>query len=111
MGNLINIDSEYASWLADLKQRIRQSQTKAAISVNATMIELYWSIGADIVDRQAESKWGGGIIPQTRKQLCANLEQLPHFLKYLGKYTGVTTSKSWQRASRLTRLCSIYARL
>jgi len=28
------------------------------------MIELYWSIGADIVELQAEAKWGSGIIPQ-----------------------------------------------
>jgi predicted nuclease of restriction endonuclease-like (RecB) superfamily len=62
-------DSEYKAWLKDLKLRIRQSQIKAAVRVNSEMIELYWSIGADIVAKQAESVWGSGVI----KQLSADL--------------------------------------
>ncbi|GHT72246.1 hypothetical protein AGMMS50262_00340 [Bacteroidia bacterium] len=62
-------NSDYKAWLKDLKLRIRQSQIKAAVRVNSEMIELYWSIGADIVAKQAESVWGSGVI----KQLSADL--------------------------------------
>ena len=64
-----NLDSEYMEWLADLKQRVRRSQIKAAVHVNSSMLELYWSIGADIVGRQAEAKWGSGVILQLSKDL------------------------------------------
>lgn len=51
-------DPEYKQWLSDLKLRIRTTQMKSAMRVNYEMLELYWSIGSDIVQRKAESKWG-----------------------------------------------------
>lgn len=53
-------DKEYVEWLRDVKQRFRQSQAKAAVKVNTAMLEFYWSIGRDIIQRKAESKWGSG---------------------------------------------------
>ena len=38
-------DSSYVEWLSDIKQRFRQSQTKASIRVNTEMLEFYWGIG------------------------------------------------------------------
>ena len=38
-------DREYVEWLSDIKQRFRQSQTKASIRVNTEMLEFYWGIG------------------------------------------------------------------
>ena len=57
-------DKEYVEWLADLKQRFQRSQAKAAIRVNATMLGYYWSLGRDITQKQAESKWGSGFFNQ-----------------------------------------------
>jgi hypothetical protein len=51
-------DNGYRIWLKELKSGIRQSQIKASVRVNTSMMGLYWSIGADIVTRQAESVWG-----------------------------------------------------
>ena len=53
---------EYAKWLGGLKDRIRQSQIKAAVRVNSSLIELYWSLGADIAKKQKESKWGDAVL-------------------------------------------------
>lgn len=64
MNNLIKADNEYQQWLANLKKRIKQSQIKAAVKVNTELLELYWSIGSDIVKKQTESDWGDGIIEQ-----------------------------------------------
>jgi len=49
-------NKEYTKWLSGLKDRIRQSQIKAAVKVNSSLIELYWSLGADIAAKQKESK-------------------------------------------------------
>jgi predicted nuclease of restriction endonuclease-like (RecB) superfamily len=76
--NLIK-DNDYKSWLSDLKLRIRQSQIKAAVRVNTEMIELYWSIGADIVAKQAESVWGSGVIPQLSADLRAEFPDMQGF--------------------------------
>lgn len=53
MNNPLNSDHQYKQWLKEVKQRIRESQIKATIRVNTTLMELYWSIGADIVNRQS----------------------------------------------------------
>ena len=73
------IAPDYKHWLQELKQRIRQSQIKAAVRVNTALLELYWSIGADIVDRQVEEKWGSGVIPQLSADLRAEFPEMQGF--------------------------------
>ncbi len=36
---------QYAELLGLIKQRIRQGQTRAVLSANAEMINVYWDIG------------------------------------------------------------------
>jgi predicted nuclease of restriction endonuclease-like (RecB) superfamily len=57
-------DEGYVQWIADIKQRFRQNQIKAAVRVNTAMLEFYWSMGQDIVELRAESKWGSGFFDQ-----------------------------------------------
>lgn len=57
-------DKEYVEWLSELKQRFHNSQAKAAVRVNTAMLEYYWSLGRDIIQKQAESKWGSGFFNQ-----------------------------------------------
>ena len=47
-------DEDYVQWMADIKQRFRQSQVKAAVRVNTAMLEFYWSVGRDLVTLRAE---------------------------------------------------------
>ena len=62
MSNLIKIDNDYASWIKNLSLRFRQSQIKAAVKVNRELIQFYWELGRDIVDRQVEATWGDKIL-------------------------------------------------
>ena len=57
-------DKGYVDWLSDVKARFRQSQTKAAIRVNTSMLEFDWSIGRDLVALRAEERWGAGVVKQ-----------------------------------------------
>jgi predicted nuclease of restriction endonuclease-like (RecB) superfamily len=52
----------YATFLADLKARVRSAQLRAAVSVNRELIILYWDIGKAIVERQKKHKWGDQVI-------------------------------------------------
>lgn len=60
----------YASFLEQLKSRVRQSQTKASVAVNIELIQLYWDIGKSIVEKQEEEGWGANII----EKLCDDLQ-------------------------------------
>lgn len=57
-------DMDYVSWLSEVKQRFRNAQAKAMVRVNTDMLELYWSIGRDLVAMHPETKWGKGIVRQ-----------------------------------------------
>ena len=46
MASNLTTDREYRSWLAELKNKIRSSQLRAALKVNAEMLALYWELGA-----------------------------------------------------------------
>ena len=84
------ISSEYKSWIGELKQRIRQSQVKAAVKVNTELLQLYWGLGKDIVERQLDSSWGSGFFNQLSKDLKSDFPQMSGFsptnLKYMKRF-------------------------
>ena len=53
-------NDEYRDWIVSIKSRVQTSQVKAAVSVNVAMLELYWFIGDQIVERQENAGWGSG---------------------------------------------------
>ena len=61
----------YAELLAALKERVATARVRAALSVNRELVLLYWSIGRDILDRQAAAGWGSRIV----EQLAADLRR------------------------------------
>lgn len=50
----------YDEFLHNLKERIRNSQVRAALAINLELVLLYWQIGCEIVKRQQEQGWGEG---------------------------------------------------
>lgn len=54
------ITSEYKEWLSQIKQKFQSSQIKASIQVNSTLLEFYWNLGNEIVEKQKNSTWGSG---------------------------------------------------
>lgn len=44
-------NGEYFDWIGALKKRYRATQIKAAVSVNAALLEFYWELGRDIAKR------------------------------------------------------------
>lgn len=54
--------NDYGLLLSELKERIRSARLSAAIAVNRALVELYWSIGRDILVRQNEQGWGAKIV-------------------------------------------------
>lgn len=73
------ISSEYKNWVGELKQRIRQSQIKAAVKVNTELLKLYWEMGSDIVERQKNAQWGDGFFKQLSHDLSAEFPEMAGF--------------------------------
>ena len=60
----IGLDSDYVSWVYDVKQRYVSAQIKSAVKVNTEQLFFNWQLGRDVVERKAEEKWGKGIVEQ-----------------------------------------------
>ena len=65
----IHIDSDYADWIADIKNRYRSAQVKAAVKVNAEKLLFNWQMGRDLVQKKAEERWGTGVVEQVSLDL------------------------------------------
>ncbi|MDF1584302.1 MAG: PDDEXK nuclease domain-containing protein [Methyloprofundus sp.] len=63
------IDQQYVSWIASLKHKFQQAQIKAAVQVNRALLQFYWDLGADIIEKQQDSVWGSGFLQQLSKDL------------------------------------------
>jgi len=66
---LIEPPGGYTDWLADLKTRIHTAQQRAALAVNLELVLLYWQIGRDILERQAQQGWGAKVIERLAHDL------------------------------------------
>ena len=67
----VQIDSDYAQWLNEIKSRYRSAQIKAAVKVNAEQLLFNWQLGRDLVTRKAEEQWGSGVVEQLSMDLQA----------------------------------------
>lgn len=69
----------YDEFLHDLKERIRNSQVRAALAVNRELVLLYWQIGCEILKRQQEQGWGSKVIEKLAKDLKREFPEISGF--------------------------------
>jgi predicted nuclease of restriction endonuclease-like (RecB) superfamily len=69
----------YRDLLGDIRHRVRGAQQRAALSVNAEMLLMYWDIGRLIATRQAQEGWGAGVIPRLAADLKNELPEQKGF--------------------------------
>ena len=84
------ITSEYKEWLSQIKQKFQSSQIKASIQVNSTLLEFYWNLGNEIVEKQKNSTWGSGFLKQLSVDLIAEFPDVKGF-----SYTNIKNIRQW----------------
>jgi predicted nuclease of restriction endonuclease-like (RecB) superfamily len=75
----IDTPDGYNIWLMELKKRIHTAQQRATLAVNRELILLYWQIGRDILDRQAEQGWGAKVIERLAHDLRNSFPNMKGF--------------------------------
>ncbi len=90
MANEIITTKEYRAWLIDIKRRVQSAQLKAATAVNTALLEFYWSLGADITEKQKNATWGSGFLKQLSKDLMAEFPDMKGF-----SYRNLAAIKKW----------------
>jgi predicted nuclease of restriction endonuclease-like (RecB) superfamily len=79
MSKLIKIDKEYADWIRSISERFRLCQLKAATAVNTEMLRFYWSLGEDIMNLKAESRWGDNFFAHLSADLQDTMPDIKGF--------------------------------
>ena len=66
---------------------IDKCRLASALKVNQELLQLYWFVGKQILEKQEETGWGGGVIDQLSKDLSARYLDMKGFsvrnLKYM----------------------------
>lgn len=75
-------NSEFNTFVSDIKSKIKSSQYEALKSVNKELINLYWNIGEMIVSKQNDFGWGKSVV----KNLSGELQK--EFVGMKGFSTG-----------------------
>lgn len=57
-------DNEYIEWLREIKSRYQAVRSRVALQANYGALEFNWLLGRDIVQKQAEARWGSGVVNQ-----------------------------------------------
>ncbi|MCD4758616.1 MAG: DUF1016 N-terminal domain-containing protein [Arcobacteraceae bacterium] len=88
--NSIIKSSEYNTWLKELKSKLKQAQIKASIKVNTVLLEFYWELGNEIVEKQKNSTWGSGFLQQLSDDLMSEFPDMKGFseanLQYIRRW-------------------------
>jgi len=71
--------SYFEGLLAEIKNRIQSSQTRAVLAVNRELVRLYWDIGQIIHRRQKTEGWGTAVIPRLARALHNEMPELKGF--------------------------------
>ena len=83
-------NSDFKSWVSQLKQDIRSAQIRAAIKVNTELLRLYWRMGADICEKQKSASWGDGWLKELSRELMDEFPDMKGFsyrnLKYIRQW-------------------------
>lgn len=82
----MNLDPSYTHFIKDLKQKIYSAKTKAILSANRLMIELYFEIGREIVAKQETLGWGKSVVEQMSRDLVSEF----------GEKSGYSGSNLWR---------------
>lgn len=77
----------YSDWLTQLKSDITQARQRAALAVNAELVQLYLRIGVEIRQRQQIKGWGAKVIDRLARDLSEAFPDIRGFsgrnLKYM----------------------------
>ncbi|NMY07740.1 DUF1016 domain-containing protein [Pseudomonas veronii] len=87
MGTIPALPKGYADWLTQLKGDITQARQRAALAVNAELVQLYLRIGIEIQQRQETQGWGAKVIERLSLDLKDAFHEMRGFssrnLKYM----------------------------
>lgn len=79
-------NQQFQRFVQEIKQKINSAKSKAILSANKLMIELYFEIGKSIVEKQEALGWGKSVVEQMSRDLISEF----------GEKSGYSSSNLWR---------------
>lgn len=79
-------NQDFKTFVQEIKQKIYSAKSKAILSANRFMIELYFDLGKEIVTKQEMQGWGKSVVEMMSKDLKDEF----------GEKSGYSTSNLWR---------------
>lgn len=79
--NFLSLPENYDDFLQSLKDRIRQGQLRATLSINHELIVLYWTLGREILQKEREHGWGAKVVDRIAQDLKREFPKMKGFSK------------------------------
>lgn len=96
--NAIVVPTSYPGLLKELKTRIRQERLRVVLASNAALMNLYWDIGAAILEKQKKEGWGARVIDRLSADLGKEFPDMkgfsPRNLKYMRAFAAAWPDKA-----------------
>ncbi len=73
--------THYNSLIFQIKQQFKNTQIKASVAVNSSLLEFYWYLGSEIVKRQKEFAWGSDFLTKLSADLSDEFSEIKGFSK------------------------------
>ncbi len=97
-------------FLIDFKNKVKNSQIRAAVKVNYELLHLYWNLGEEITKNQKKYSWGDSFLKTLSNDLKIEFPNMKGFslsnLKYIRKFYQFY-AKSQQAVDQLDNIFSI----
>ena len=87
----------YAEWIRSIKERVVAARLRALMVANTELLLLYWDIGKEILDKQAEFGWGAKIVSKVAEDLQQAFPEVKGFsrsnLMYMRAFAAAWTRR------------------
>ncbi|BCE02798.1 PDDEXK nuclease domain-containing protein [Marinicellulosiphila megalodicopiae] len=104
-------DKDYKSWLTQLKKTFVQTRLQASVRVNQELLQFYWQLGEQIVEKQQSSTWGDGFLNQLSQDLMHEFPDIKGFsvrnLKYIRQWCVFWSASPLIGQQAVAQLCQI----
>lgn len=75
----ITTNQDYKNFIQEIKSEVKRARLTAVRSVNSSLIELYYTIGKNIVAKQKQTDWGDNLIGQVELDLKKEFPEMTGF--------------------------------
>lgn len=75
------LDQNYKQFLSGIKERLQIAQIRASLAANSELIQFYWELGTDLIEKQKSHQWGSGFLEQFSHDMRQAFPEMQGFSK------------------------------